>query len=254
VVKAMPEKPTRITCIGDSECTISSLDSANSSLGAYFGNRVCELQDYIKEWGEPLNLDTMEEMDITKNSTKVDNFFHIAGPLNQADKATRSGVQLEDIQEGSEWQDRETWPISREFRRYIPKVERQMKYYTKFSGIQTTTLSGLDEILHFSNSYEKVRGIMARFLVPSVNRDRGDITKDPTMKDYERADYTTGSQWRDGLSESRVKMLTGGMLNSAEFETLLFRAASVISDRPLGVRAKGEGKLPDAEQQSQRRV
>ena len=62
-----------------------------------------------------------------------------------------------------------------------------------------------------------------------------------------------GCQFRDGLAESRVKMIkktlvhlhAGGELNYAEFECVLARAANVINDRPLGVRVhhKTEGEL-----------
>ena len=64
---------------------------------------------------------------------------------------------------------------------------------------------------------------------------------------------STGCQFKDGLAESRVKMMkktlvhlhAGGELNYAEFECVLARAANVINDRPLGVRVhhKTEGEL-----------
>ena len=62
-----------------------------------------------------------------------------------------------------------------------------------------------------------------------------------------------GCQFRDGLAESRVKMMkksmvhlhSGGELNYAEFECVLAKAANVINDRPLGVRVhnKADGDL-----------
>ena len=62
-----------------------------------------------------------------------------------------------------------------------------------------------------------------------------------------------GCQFRDGLAESRVKMMkktlvhlhAGGELNYAEFECVQARAANVINDRPLGVsiHRKAEGEL-----------
>ena len=63
----------------------------------------------------------------------------------------------------------------------------------------------------------------------------------------------SGAQWRDGLSESRVKMLkstlkhlfSGGNLSFYEFLILLHRAANIINDRPLGVHHQNgeEGEL-----------
>ena len=62
-----------------------------------------------------------------------------------------------------------------------------------------------------------------------------------------------GCQYRDGLAESRVKMMkkslvhlhSRGELNYAEFECVLARAAKVINNRPLGVRVhnKADGNL-----------
>ena len=63
----------------------------------------------------------------------------------------------------------------------------------------------------------------------------------------------SGAQWRDGLSESRVKMLkstlthlfSGGDLSFYKFLILLHRAANIINDRPLGVHHQNgeEGEL-----------
>lgn len=62
-----------------------------------------------------------------------------------------------------------------------------------------------------------------------------------------------GCQWRDGLSEARVKalkrtlehLMDGGEMNYAEFCCVCARAANIINDRPLGVRHHGgaEGEL-----------
>ena len=51
VIKCLPVKPCRVTMIGDSECTISALDSPTASLAAYFANRLNEVEDNIKKWG-----------------------------------------------------------------------------------------------------------------------------------------------------------------------------------------------------------
>ena len=64
VVKALPEKPARITCIGDSQCTIAAVEAVNTSLGPYFSNRVMEIEDNMKSWGEQIDSDIMTELEI----------------------------------------------------------------------------------------------------------------------------------------------------------------------------------------------
>ena len=61
VIKCMPVKPCRVTMIGDSECTISALDSPTASLAAYFANRLIEVEDNIKKWGAGTDTDEMKE-------------------------------------------------------------------------------------------------------------------------------------------------------------------------------------------------
>jgi hypothetical protein len=58
------------------------LDSTNSSLGAYFDNRICKLQDNIASCGEQMEMYTMRELtndEVSSQSTRVDKFYHIAG-------------------------------------------------------------------------------------------------------------------------------------------------------------------------------
>ena len=43
IVEAMNEKPERIICLGDSECTISSFECRTTTLAPYFSNRVAEV-------------------------------------------------------------------------------------------------------------------------------------------------------------------------------------------------------------------
>ena len=43
-IPIMPEKPCRVIMIGDSQCTISALESMTAVLGPYFANRILELE------------------------------------------------------------------------------------------------------------------------------------------------------------------------------------------------------------------
>ena len=133
VTKSMPEKPCRITMIGDSECTIAALENQTANLASYFANRIMEVEDKMKSWGvkvpeENCLLDTEEEILMGDYPTEVDPVFHIAGTDNVADLATRGAASVRSISSGSVWQDgpsylqgsRKFWPISRQFLRQIP--------------------------------------------------------------------------------------------------------------------------------------
>merc|ERR1712030_131293 len=51
VTKSMPEKPCRITMIGDSECTTAALENQTANLASYFANGIMEVEDKMKGWG-----------------------------------------------------------------------------------------------------------------------------------------------------------------------------------------------------------
>ena len=50
-MKALVNKPSRITLIGDSECTISSMEATVVVLAQYFRNRKSECFDNLKTCG-----------------------------------------------------------------------------------------------------------------------------------------------------------------------------------------------------------
>ena len=135
-IPSLPEKPCRVTMIGDSECTISVLESVTAVLGPYFANRILELESTRNGWGD-LNQDAeMKEtpLDIVlaeNNATLVDPVYYTTGDLNIADMANRGKVTIKDVGYGSMWQtgpsylkeSRETWPVSREFLKPTSQLE-----------------------------------------------------------------------------------------------------------------------------------
>ena len=50
VLAAMPVKPAKVTMIGDSQCTISALESQTGTLQAYMAYRVGEIHDTFDTW------------------------------------------------------------------------------------------------------------------------------------------------------------------------------------------------------------
>ena len=80
----------------------------------------------------------------------MDKFYHISGPMNIANMATRAEDQQQELAEGGLWQlgpqflrtPREQWPISRQFK----KEERRTKFFTMFSSIELSDMSKKDKV------------------------------------------------------------------------------------------------------------
>ena len=95
--------------IGDSQCTISALESVTAILGPYFANRILELESTINGWGV-LNTDSemietpLKTILANNDTIMVDPIYHTAGELNIADMATRGKVEIKDVGYGSVWQ------------------------------------------------------------------------------------------------------------------------------------------------------
>ena len=51
ICTAMYIKPTRVTLMGDSECTISSYETEHTVLASYFANRVYECEQNLDKVG-----------------------------------------------------------------------------------------------------------------------------------------------------------------------------------------------------------
>ena len=82
--------PDRITLIGDSECTISSVESEEGILAPYFVRRCDEIEEHMNKWRENI---------------VVDPLYHTPGGLNISDLATRGLAKDKDVDVGSEWQE-----------------------------------------------------------------------------------------------------------------------------------------------------
>ena len=142
-------------------------------------------------------LDTEEEILMGDYPTEVDPVFHIAGTDNVADLATRGAASVRSISSGSVWQDgpsylqgsRKFWPISRQFLRQIPTEEQRNKFCNLVSDLDLKNLMKIGKILYYSDSLDKVRGILARIIKASGKMSREAIENGLTVKDYEKADH-----------------------------------------------------------------
>ena len=87
VLLSLPQQPSSITFILDSECTIATVESDHGHQTPYLANRWAEVLETFQEWEN-------QYTDLV-----IDKLQHIAGPLNISDIATRDTVTAEEVQE-----------------------------------------------------------------------------------------------------------------------------------------------------------
>ena len=101
----------RLWFIGDSECTLASIEKVNSPFGEYFGNRIGEIQSIQAE---------IETHCVVGEDGE---WWFTPSCHNSADRATRADSSPLDVNSTSEWQvgkeyvkkPRPMWPINRDF-------------------------------------------------------------------------------------------------------------------------------------------
>ena len=214
ILAALKDKPSRVSFLGDSECTISAAECNSASLKPYMANRVSEVDDLRATW------------QLQYPGMKLDQTYHIAGELNiSADMATRGFVKAEEMEVEGPWQsgpaflaeERRCWPASREFLQTSSEEQRipEEECRGSFFGLLNSLQQGLEEgresgkagailetlkgVLNYSDSLQKCRGIMARVLRASRRSSAADriLTKEEqqtvmaaplSCQDYDSAD------------------------------------------------------------------
>ena len=150
--------PERVWLIGDSECTLSSLEKVNCAFGEYFGNRVGEVLE--------------QQAKIEKICPVGYNgeWWHTESSNNAADRLTRLDSNIADVGPGSEWQlgkaflklSPSQWPITRDFaeRRddFIPQIELLKRFRGIINNTEVVHVSGIHQEIDplSTNSWEKL--------------------------------------------------------------------------------------------------
>ena len=208
VYNSLPIKPSRITMLGDSSCTLGVVELSAGSLKTFCSNRSLEINTTMRRWGRISDIPASQEDTRDRSETLetiVDLLHHIPGNLNTSDLLTRDTVMLSDIGAGSEWQhgpaflseDRSTWPVKREsYVKAVPKEEIR-----KTSNIALNAMVKLEDIdedikqverlmaiLTYSYQLNKVRGIMARLCRASKLRCKLTLSLPLDVADYEAGD------------------------------------------------------------------
>ena len=74
VLPGLTDRMESITLVGDSQCTIASVESEHTILGPWFSNRVGEVREHMEDWGR---------------LCPVNPLYHLPSDLNPADLVTR---------------------------------------------------------------------------------------------------------------------------------------------------------------------
>ena len=83
--------PSRVWLLGDSECTLSSIEKTSGALGEYFGNRVGEIHDNQAQIQKSCPVGMEGE------------WYHLSSSDNAADQPTRLDSTIADILPSSSW-------------------------------------------------------------------------------------------------------------------------------------------------------
>ena len=182
VVEGLLEPPKSIILIGDSTCTILSVNTANK-LKAWMTGKVDEVNRHFEYW--------------RSKGILVEDLHYIQGEQNPADILTRGNVKPEQLQLGSTWQtgpeflrkNRSEWPISRDFTGgELPRAETLVKCFA-VAGLQPDW-DGVQRIIDMASKTTKlhaVQGTLARVVRAAGKGDRLAIFEDPSAKNLEDA-------------------------------------------------------------------
>ena len=162
--------PTKIWMLGDSECTLASIEKTSGALGEYFGNRVGEILD---------NQARMQEICPVGDDGE---WYHVSSSDNAADRPTRLDSTTKEIMPDSAWQrgpsylymPSSSWPIDRDFALRKEACIPDSEILKRYRGIvQTVTAEISDDIgVHnlvdpnFTNDWERLIERTLIFLNP----------------------------------------------------------------------------------------
>ena len=192
--------PLKIWMLGDSECTLASLEKTSGALGEYFGNRVGEIFD---------NQAQMQEMCPVGDSGE---WYHVASSDNAADRPTRVDSTIDDISPDSPWQrgpaylytPAHTWPTDRNFaarkESCIPDTEILKRYrgIVQNVALEAAPDAGAHTLIdpYFTNDWERLIERTLIFLSPFLHK-RG--VRDEAAK----LDIAERVWFRDAMKDTR---------------------------------------------------
>ena len=176
IVPNMDKKPARLSLMGDSTCTIASLQMNVTGMKPFFANRVLEVITHLRHMGKEADRDiteelTLEERNDNKADLMVDLVHHIAGVDNPADTPSRGNIAWADMDRGSSYQSgpefiskpRPTWAdwLTRDFVKSLPPEETKKQFHNvmmlKTEDITHPGFKRLLQILDYSDDLKKIK-------------------------------------------------------------------------------------------------
>ena len=109
VIPNMDTRPIRLSIMGDSTCTIASMQMSVTNMKPFFANRVLEIVTHLRHMGKEADRDITEELTLeeradTEADMMVDLIHHIAGVDNPADIPSRGNIAWSEMDIGSNYQ------------------------------------------------------------------------------------------------------------------------------------------------------
>ena len=188
-------KPHKIWLLGDSECTLATVEKTSGSLGEYFGNRRGEI------------LDNQARMQELCSVGEEGEWYHVSSKDNAADRPSRLDSAIGDISSGSAWQKGPAylydpmpmWPTDRDFAARKESCIPDTEILKRYRGIvNVVAISGSEEVkadtdvgIHklidpfFTNDWERLIGRTVVFMEPFLNK-RGVSSKSEKIQAAER--------------------------------------------------------------------
>ena len=191
LLPGLVELPSRVSVLGDSECTINAVESEDNVLKPWFENRVSEVLEHLQDW--------------EKRGIQVDPLQHWPGISNIADIVTKGQAGPKDVAPGSAWQqgppelsqDRATWPANRDFKKHketIPEEERRPSLFS-VAVVQANPGPSLvkltetwERVCDKYNDLKLITGIFARVFAALRSGDREAISVPPDVDSLKLAE------------------------------------------------------------------
>ena len=239
-LQKLEAKPVSAVMLCDSKVAISAAKSKRA-LAPYFQNRTAEI------------IDNLQQM---RRYCSIEDIMYVKSSDNPSDLSTKEGCSVHELGPDSlhqsgptflSWR-RDLWPV---LTHYEPSdiPDDELKVRDKFAFTAAARLNfchtnihesnpwkALEEILHYSNSFQKVKRIVARYL----NGLQAGLSKNEKMNIENPVAYEVVSRWprKHELESAERLMLLHGMvdtveaLNAGKLKTLLpYRDGRIIVTR-----------------------
>ena len=207
--------PETVWMIGDSECTLASLEKVNAPFGEYFGNRIGEIQD------------NQAKIEKFCRVGKAGEWYHTSSVNNGADQATRIDSSAADISENSTWQlgpsylklPLEHWPINRDFslrkEACIPESEVLKRFRCIIQVAQTHISYGIHCLIdpYSTNSWERLIRRTQLLLIPFRPRNAQVVSQASLIQSAKRL-------WFISAMPDTLSALDSGRLRELDIQVI----------------------------------